>query len=235
MKKFGLVGGVGYMSTLDYYKAINEGYKKRINSQSKSGEFPNMVIESLNLAVAYELVEKKDWAGFADLFITAIKTLKTAGVDFAAIAANTAHIVFDKIQEQSSIPIIGIVDATCKRAKEKNFKKLIVFGTIFTMNSGMYGKKCAQYGIEAIVPNETEQKIIQSIIFPNLEAGIVLENEKDTLLKIAKRMLSEYKADALVLGCTELPLAIKKDDLDIELLDTGIIHVDAILDYFFLQ
>jgi aspartate racemase len=234
MKKFGLVGGVGYMSTLEYYKAINEGYQKRINSQSKSGEFPTMVIESLNLAVAYELVEKKDWKGFADLFVTAIQTLKTAGAEFAAIAANTAHIVFDKIQEQSTIPIIGIVDETCKRAKEKNYKKLIVFGTGFTMNSGMYETKCAQYGIEAIVPSEKDQKIIHSIIFPNLEAGIVLEKEKETLLGIAKKMFSEYKADSLVLGCTELPLAIKNGDFDKELLDTGTIHVDAILDYFFL-
>ena len=233
MKKLGIVGGVGYMSTLEYYRGINEGYNKRINSQSKSGEYPHMVIESLNLAHAYALVEKKDWKGFADLFIKAIRILHGAGAEFAAIAANTAHIVFDEIQAQSPIPLIGIVDETCKRAKEKGYKKLIVFGTGFTMNSGMFEAKCPQYGLEAIVPDEAEREIIHNIIFPNLEAGLVLENERETMLGVAKKMLAQHKACALVLGCTELSLVFKEGDLDTPLLDTGLIHIDAILDYMF--
>jgi len=213
MKKLGLVGGVGYMSTLEYYKLINEGYQKRFDHSSKSGGNPPMTIESLNLATAYELVEKKDWASFMRLFTDAINVLHGAGADFAAIAANTAHIVFDEISANSPIPLIGIVDETCKTAKMQGFGKLVVFGTGFTMNSGMYEKKCSQYGIEAFVPRESERKQIHDIIFPNLEAGVVLEGEKKALLDIARKVILEYKADALVLGCTELPLAIKKDKL----------------------
>jgi len=233
MKKLGLVGGVGYVSTLEYYKSINEGYQQRLSSHSKSGENPQMVIESLNLAVAYALVEKKDWKAFADLFINAVRILHGAGAEFAAIAANTAHIVFDEVQAQSPIPLIGIVDETCKRAKDAGYKKLVVFGTGFTMNSGMYEAKCAQYGIDAIVPDEADRQTIHNIIFPNLEAGIVLEHEKEALLGIAKNMLTLHQADALVLGCTELPLAIYGGDLNAALLDTGKIHIDAILDYIF--
>jgi len=231
MKKFGLVGGVGYLSTLEYYRLINEGFQKRVRHQSKSGDNPPMVIESLNLAVAYGLVEKKDWKGFADLFVDAIHVLHGAGAEFAAIAANTAHIVFEEIQARSSIPVIGIVDETCKRAKSLGCRKLVVFGTGFTMKSGMYEAKCVQYGLEAVVPNEADQQAIHDIIFPNLEAGIVLEHERAAMLEIAKKLLAEHQADALVLGCTELPLAIKNDDLDTVLLDTGLIHIDAILDY----
>ena len=232
MKKLGLIGGVGYMSTLDYYKGINEAYQKRVNTgQFKSGENPPMTIESLNLAIAYELAQKEDWKGFARLFIDAVDTLHDAGADFGAIAANTAHIVFDEIKASSPIPLIGIVDETCKKAKAKGHKKLIVFGTGFTMKSGMYEVKCAKYGIEAIVPNKAQQQLIHNIIFPNLEGGIVLESERKVILDIGRDIIKEHKADALVLGCTELPLAIKDEDLDVELLDTTAIHIDAILDY----
>ena len=231
MRKFGLVGGVGYQSTLDYYKNINEGYQRRVGSQSKSGENPPMVIESLNLATAYALVEKKDWNGFVDLFVNAVRVLHGAGADFAAIAANTAHIVIDEIRARSPIPIICIVDETCRHAQKLGLKRLIVFGTGFTMDSGMYEAKCRQYGIRAFAPCEADRRVIHDIIFPNLEAGIVLPNEKTSILAIADKMLTQHKADALVLGCTELSLAVWGRDLGTTLLDTGRIHIEAILDF----
>jgi len=231
MKKLGLVGGIGYLSTLEYYKGINEGYQKRLAKQSKSGENPPMVIESLNLADAYNLVERKDWDGFSTLFVRAIRNLHNAGADFAAIAANTAHIVIDEVRMQSPIPIVGIADEACKYARQLGLGKLIIFGTGFTMNSGMFEAKCVEYGMDAVVPNEADRKAIHDIIFPNLEAGIVLERERETVLKIADGMLSNHDADALVLGCTELSLVIKDGDLNTTLLDTGKIHIDAILEY----
>ena len=235
MKKFGLVGGVGYVSTLEYYKLINEGYQKRSTHHSKSGENPPMTIESLNLAEAYAIVNRKDWKALTKLCADAVAILHGAGAEFAAIAANTAHIVFDEIQKESKIPLIGIVDETCKSAKAQGLSKLVIFGTAFTMNSGMYEAKCAQYGLEAVVPDEEDKKKIHDIIFPNLEAGVVLEDEKRALLDIAGNMIKKHNADGLVLGCTELPLAIKTGDLGVALLDTGIIHVEAILDYLFSQ
>ena len=229
MKKLGLVGGIGPASTLEYYKIINEEYQRRFAKQSKSGENPPMVIDSLNLAVAYDLVEKKDWENFAKLFTDSINILHQAGADFAAIAANTAHIVFDEIQARSPIPVIGIVDETCKYTQMRGCKKVIIFGTGFTMSSGMYEKKLAKYDIEAISPNEADRQTIHNIIFPNLEAGIVLEHEKTVMQDIAEKMLAEHKADALLLGCTELPLMIKEGDLDTHLIDTTKIHIESIL------
>lgn len=233
MKKLGLVGGVGPPSTVEYYNKINECYQKRLNRPSKSGENPPMVIDSLNLAVAYELVEKKDWPNFATLFINSLHSLHKAGAEFAAISANTAHIVFDQIKAKSPIPLIGIVDETCAYAQAQGFGKVIVFGTGFTMASGMYEKKCAEYGIEAIVPKEADRLTIHNIIFPNLEAGIVLEQEKFTMLDIAQKMLTEHEADALILGCTELSLMIRDGDLATALLDTAAIHIEAILNHIF--
>jgi len=229
MKKLGLVGGIGPASTIEYYKSINEGYHNSLTNPAKCGENPPMVIESINLSVAYDLVEKKDWAKFADLFIDSIHVLHAAGAEVAAITANTAHIVFDEVQKQSPIPLIGLVDETCKYAQSKGCKKAVVFGTAFTMSSKMYENKCEKYNIEAIVPDESDQQVIHNVIFPNLVAGIVTEHEKATILEIAKRMLSEHKADALILGCTELPLIIQPGDLDTVLLDTTKIHIEAIL------
>ena len=233
MQKLGLVGGVGPPSTVEYYKAINEGYQKRLNRVSKSGENPPMVIDSLNLAVSYELAAKKDWKNFAALFINSIRLLHRAGADFAAIAANTPHIVFDEILAAAPIPVVGIVDETCKYAREKGHRKIIIFGTGFTMRSGMYEEKCAQYGIEAIAPDEADQQIIHNIIFPNLEAGIVLEHEKRAMLEIAEKLLRNHQADGLLLGCTELPLMIREGDLPVKCLDTTQIHVESILHHMF--
>lgn len=231
MKKLGLVGGVGPVSTIEYYKGINEGYQKHLSRYSKSGENPPMLIDSLNLATAYDLSVKKDWKNFAELFINSVHSLHAAGAEFAAIAANTAHIVFDEVKAASPIPLIGIVDETCKAAQAHGCKKLLIFGTGFTMSSGMYEAKCAEYGLEGIVPDDADKKIIHDIIFPNLEAGIVLEYEKTAVLEIARKMLSEHQADALVLGCTELNLIIKDGELDTTLLDTAEIHINAILKY----
>jgi len=229
MKKLGIIGGVGPMSTIEYYKSINEGYQKQLSHYSKSGENPPMIIESLNLATAYELVEKKDWENFSKMFISAAHNLHRAGAEIGVIAANTAHIVFDKIEEHSPIPFIGIVDETCKVAQLIGCKKVIVFGTEFTMKSGMYETKLKKYDIDAIVPTDADKRIIHDIIFPNLEAGIVLEHEKMVILEIAKNMIREHEADAIILGCTELNLIIKDGELSIKVLDTAKIHIDAIL------
>lgn len=227
MKKLGIVGGIGPSSTLDYYKGINDGFKARTNGTGN----PPMIIDSLDLDVAYELVDQKRWKEFTDLFVNSLQILVGGGAEFGILAANTAHIVFDDIQNRISIPLLSIVYETCKKAKEANCRKVIVFGTGFTMKSGLYTEAFKKYNIEAFVPTEEEQQAIHGIIFPNLQNGIVLPEEKEIILRIANRMLAETHADALILGCTELPFIIKEGDLDTLLLDTTKIHIEAILDY----
>jgi len=230
MKKLGLVGGIGPASTIEYYKSINEGYQKALIDPPKSGVSLPMVIDSLDLSVAYGLVSQKDWDRFTDLFVNSIAILHEAGANVAAITANTAHIVFDRIAEQSPIPLVGLVDETCKFAQKQGIKKVIVFGTAFTMSSGMYETQCKKYGIEAVVPTEEDRQTIHNIIFPNLVAGIVLEEDKETILSIARKMLEEHPDSAIVLGCTELPLIMKEDEFSVPLLDTTAIHIQAILE-----
>ena len=231
MKKIGLVGGIGPESTVDYYKGILDGYRKRTADEN----YPPMIIDSLNLTEMYSLVSNKQWEDFTNRFISSIKSLAAGGADFAVMAANTAHIVFDEVRRQSPLPLISIVEETCKFAKEKNCKRVVVFGTAFTMSSGLYTDAFVKYGIDAFVPTEEEQRTIHSIIFPNLQAGIVLPEDKKAVLQIANRMLSEKKAEALILGCTELPLIIKENDLAAFILDTTQIHIDAIVNHLIAQ
>ena len=149
---------------------------------------------------------------------------------FAAIAANTAHIVFDDLKDKSPLPLVSIVDETCRYAQSKKCKSVVIFGTAFTMSGGLYSDAFSKWDMEAFVPTEEDQKTIHGIIFPHLQEGIVLPEEKKAMLDIAKRIISEKNADALILGCTELPLIIKEGDLNVLLLDTTRIHINAILD-----
>lgn len=227
MKKVGLVGGIGPESTLDYYKGIVAGFRQRVACDT----YPPIIIDSINLAEMYAYASNKEWPEFTERLVDSIKCLAAGGAEFAAMAANTAHIVFDDVACQSSLPLISIVEETCKYAQAKGCKSVIIFGTAFTMSSGLYTNAFAKYGIDAHVPTEEDQKAIHNIIFPNLQEGIVLPEEKRIMLDIASRMIQEKQADALILGCTELPLIIKKNDLAVPLLDATQIHIAAIIDY----
>ncbi len=226
MKKFGLVGGIGPASTLDYYKGIIDGYRARTNGAG----YPLIIIDSLNLDEMYNLAATKTWPAFTDRLAASIETLAAGGAEFAAMAANTAHIVFDALSARSPLPLISLVEETCKRAQAAGCRRVVIFGTAFTMASGLYTGAFARYGIDAFVPTAEDQQVIHNIIFPHLQEGIVLPEEKNTVLAIAKKMLAAENADALILGCTELPLIIRDGDLDTLILDTTQIHIDAIVD-----
>lgn len=227
VKKLGLVGGIGPESTLDYYKGVIAGYRARTGGK----DYPHIIIDSIDLAEMYALAANKDWEPFAARLAGAVRNLAAGGAGFAAMAANTAHIVFDEVKRQSPLPLISIVEETGKAARAKGCRRAIIFGTAFTMSSGLYTDALAKYGVEAFVPTAEEQRAIHGVIFPHLQEGIVVPEEKALVLGIARRMMAAHAADALVLGCTELPLIIKDGDLDVPLLDTTQIHIGAIVEY----
>lgn len=225
MKKFGLVGGIGPESTIEYYKGIVENFRARTSGAG----YPRMIVDSLDLDEIYTLVDSKRWNEFADRFVSSLQALAAGGAEFAAMAANTAHIVFDEVSRRSPLPLISIVEETCRCAQAQGCRRVVVFGTGFTMASGLYSDALGKYGIDAFVPTPAEQRMIHGIIFPHLQEGIVLAEEKRQVLDIARRMISATGSDALLLGCTELPLIIGEADLDVRLLDTTRIHIDAIV------
>jgi len=225
MKRVGIIGGLGPVSTLDYYSGIVNGFRAKAND----GNYPEIVINSVNMAQVLSYVTNKKWDSLEKLLLDAIRDLANAGAEFAAIASNTPHIVFDRVQQESVLPLISIVEETCAFVQQKGCKKVVVIGTRFTMSSGLYSNVFGKYGITAIVPPESEQLAIHDIIFPKLEDGIVVPEDKERMLAIADGLLANNKADGLVLGCTELPLMIKDGDLDTLIFNTTQIHIDSIV------
>lgn len=225
MQKVGIIGGLGPESTIDYYKNIISIYR----NETGDSNYPEIIINSINMTEMLSYLAKKNYSKLIDLLLSSISQLKKAGAAFAVIASNTPHIVFDQLKDKSILPLISIVEETCKKAFSIKIKKILLIGTAFTMKSDFYQKGFSKHNIETIVPDKKEQDIIQNIIFPELEEGIVIPEKKEQLIKICNTIISKENIEAIVLGCTELPLMLKDNDFKIKILNTAQIHIDAIV------
>lgn len=150
MKKLGLVGGTGPESTLIYYKDINY----IVNKMTNGLEFPELSIESINLYKGLELCKLEQYEELLDYLLSAVNNLAAAGAEFAALSANTMHIVYDELKEKSPIPLVSIIEATCEEAKRQGMKKLGLLGTIFTMKGDFFKRPFTSYGIDIVTPDE---------------------------------------------------------------------------------
>ncbi len=225
MRKAGIIGGIGPASTLDYYDGIIKG----VLSSSGGADYPSLIINSINMTQMIGYVAAGQTAKLTDMLAQAIDEAQAAGAEFAAIASNTPHLVFDAVKARVGVPMISIVDETCREAVRLGCRRVVVLGTLFTMRSGLYTSAFEQLGMEAFVPDEREQQEVYGIIYPNLENGIVIPEDKKRLLALSDKLVKEYRADALVLGCTELPLAVKPGEVETQLLDTAQIHIKSIV------
>ena len=225
MKTIGIIGGIGPESTIDYYRGIITLYRKKSGDEN----YPVIIIRSVNMTEMLSYVSEQNHDALASLLLDALASLGRAGADLAAIASNTPHIVFNEVRARSPLPLISIVEETCKKAGALSVKKALLLGTAFTMASPFYGECFSRYSIPMVVPSAGEQEEIHGIIFPELEEGIVVPEKKERLLKICRRVIAQEHTDAVVLGCTELPLMVREGDLDVRVLNTTQIHVEAIV------
>ena len=216
MKKFGLVGGMGPESTIPYYHDIVYGVQEALGELI----FPELSIESVNVFEVLRLCGEKQYDKLTEYLMGAINNLAKSGADFAALSANTPHIVFDKLKEQSPIPLISIVEATCEEAKLRGLKKIGLLGTIFTMTGEFFKAPFVKNGIQIIVPTESEIELINDKISTELELGIVKEETLVSFQKVSSRMKDEDGIEAIVLGCTELPLLLNDEVSPVPCLDT---------------
>ena len=226
MKKVGIIGGIGPASTLDYYSGIINGCRLKYSD----GNYPEVVINSVNMTEMLSYLSSEDWNALKGMLLKAIQSLSDAGAEFAVIASNTPHIIFDRVVMESPLPLVSIVDATCASVRQSGCKKVVIIGTRFTMSSGLYSNAFEQHGITAIVPSADAQAVIHGIIFPKLEDGIVVPEDKEKMLSIIIDLAKDHCADGVILGCTELPLMIKDADLALPVFNTTQIHIDAIVD-----
>ena len=226
MKKIGMIGGIGPESTVDYYQRIIRLYQQKVNED----EYPEIIISSINMTNMLKMLSDKDWNSLTELLTEAVVSLYQAGADFGFMASNTPHIVFEKVQKASPIPLVSIVEAARKEADGRSLKKVGLLGTLFTMQSNYYQDEFNKSNIAIVTPNDEEQQYIQRKLFSEIEKGIFLEDTRNGLLKIIQRLMKDELIDGVILGCTELPLILTTDEYGIPFLNTTESHVNQIIE-----
>jgi aspartate racemase len=225
MKTLGLIGGTGPESTIDYYRLLVAKYREQADGHS-----PPVIITSINLKQMVEWMTAGNLAAVTDNLAAEFERLRQAGADIAALTANTPHIVFDELQQRSSLPLISIVEATCEEAQARGMTTVGLFGTRFTMQAPFYPAVFARAGIKLVIPTVQEQDYIHDIYLNELLKDLFLPETRARLLEIADEMKRRDNIEGLILGGTELPLVLRAEEHNgISLLDTTRIHVNKLV------
>ncbi|WP_199117389.1 aspartate/glutamate racemase family protein [Pedobacter sp. ASV28] len=223
MKKIGLLGGMSWVSTIDYYRLINEG----INEKLGGLQFAECIIYSLNFAD----IHQNGWEHSFELLKRGCEKLKLGGAEAIVLCANTAHLYADKLQNEIKLPIIHIVSSTAEEILKYGLKKVALLGTKYTMEMGFYQQKLQEYGIDVIVPASMDERaFIQQTLRDELGKGIVKQETKKKYISMITRLLREG-AQGIVLGCTEIPLLMNQEDFSVPVFDTTSIHANAIVKF----
>ena len=222
----GIIGGIGPESTVEYYRLIVSAY---LDGEA-NGNYPQIIINSINMKKMLDLIGDNRFEEVTDYLVREIQKLASAGAEFALLASNTPHIVFNEINRASPLPLISIVEATCEKAVSKGMQRVGLFGTKFTMQGGFYDQIFLEQGITVMSPDDKDQNYIHDIYMGELVKGVFRDETKKELLRIADALIEQQGIQGLILGGTELPLILKEGDAEgIEFLDTTKIHVENIM------
>ncbi|MCF8002256.1 MAG: aspartate/glutamate racemase family protein [Halanaerobiales bacterium] len=220
MKTIGLIGGMSWESSLEYYRIINELVKEKLGEPHSA----KTIMYSVDFAEFENLQHQGNWNLLTEKMIKIAKKLEKAGADMVLICTNTMHKMAPEVQESINIPLIHITDAASDEIKKQSIKKVGLLGTNFTMEQDFYkGGLKDKHGIEVVVPNEEERKIIHNVIYKELISGIIKDESRKEFKKIIEK-LKTRGAKGVVLGCTEIPLLIKDKDVDIPVFNTTELH-----------
>ena len=227
MKTIGLLGGMSWESTMDYYRAINEGVKKTLGGLHSA----KIAMYSVEFQPIEELLQSGDWEGIAKTLSDAAKNVEAAGADFLLICTNTMHKIAPEIEKAVQIPLLHIADATAEVLVRDGIKSVGLLGTSVTMEHEFYkGRLSSKYGLNVLVPNDDDRQIVHDIIFQDLCLGKVEQKSKAEYLRIIETLASKG-AEAIILGCTEIGMLVNQSDTSVRLLDTTAIHAEKAVDY----
>ena len=227
MRKIGLIGGISWVSTSDYYTLINKGINEKLGGLN----FSECLIYSFNYADIKKNNDANDWDSTFNMLLKAAEVLKSGGAQAILLCANTMHLIADRLQQAIDIPLLHIAVETAIEIEKKQLKKVGLLGTKFTMELDFFKDKLAEKGIETIIPVSEEVKdFIHYTIFEELGRGIVTEETKKRYLEIANELIKNG-AEGIILGCTEIPLVIKEGDLNVPIFDTTLIHTQAAINF----
>jgi len=226
MKILGLVGGTSWVSTVDYYRLINEG----INRELGGLEFAECMIYSMNYGDIKRNNDADDWDANLALISNAAINLEKSGAKAIILCANTMHLIADRLQAMIGIPVIHIATATAGAIAKQGLKKVALLGTRFTMERDFFRDKLAEKGIEVLIPDDEDRGFIHYTIFEELGRGLFMPETKQRYIDIINK-LAEQGAEGIILGCTEIPMLLNSDDVDTPLFDTTAIHSKAAVEF----
>jgi len=225
MKRIGILGGTTPESTVTYYRRITREYVRRFGDHS----YPEILICSVSFQRFVDWMRAGDWGALAGAAAAELRTLAAAGADVGLLATNTFHKVFDEIAASVPIPLISILDIVAGRLDELGCRRAGLLGTQFTMDGAFYPDRLSREGIETVVPAPAERETIDRIIFDELSRGVTTVESKAVMIGMAERLVADEGADAVILGCTELPLLVADGDVSVPVLDSTVLHADAAL------
>lgn len=226
MKPIGLIGGLTYVSTLEYYRYLNE----LANEKLGGNESAEIIIYSVNFGEIKKLTEAGNWKNISLIICKAAQTIEADGAACLLIGANTMHRIVDNVQAAVKIPVLHIAEAVAKEVLKNGLKKIGLLGTRYTMQLGFYSDHLAMHGIETIIPEQADIDFLNYTIYNEFSKNLFLPETKAGYLKIITR-LKEKGAEGIILGCTEIPILVKQSDCDILLFDTAKIHSGAAVDH----
>lgn len=225
MKKIGLVGGTGPESTLMYYKELNS----RIDKMTCGKEMPDISIESVNFRKAWKYVVDGNYEDLTNYLSEKVDALKKSDSEIIALTAVTMHVVSNEIIDKTNVDLISIPKSVCKEVCDREYKKVGLLGTIFTMEKDYMKTDFLNSGIDVIVPCKDDREFIAKRILEELEVGIVKESTLKEFNDIILKMKNEYGIEAVILGCTELPLLLSDSNCVLPCLDSVDIHINELI------
>ncbi len=225
MKKIGLIGGTGPESTLMYYKELNA----RIDRITNEAQMPDVAIESVDFRKAWRYVSSGAFDDLSDYLAQKAKALSLGGAEVIALTAATMHIVFQEVQNKAGVSLVSIPKAVCEAVLADGCKSVGLLGTIFTMEQDYMKRDLLDAGVSVIIPDKSDRDLVARRIYEELEVGIVKESTLNEFRDIIKKMRDNNGIEAVILGCTELPLLLNDDNCPLPCLDSVDIHLNKLI------
>jgi aspartate racemase len=222
MKTIGLIGGISWLSTIEYYKFFNQ----LVNDRLGGVDAAKVIIYSVNFGDIKRLTMADDWEAMADMMCHAAQQLEKSGADCVLMGVNTMHKIADRVQSSIRVPFIHIAETAADAINQQKLSKVALLGTRYVMQLDFYKNKLAEKNIEIMIPGQADIDYINTAIYEEFGKGIFLPKTKERFLQIIETMTGQG-AQGVIAGCTEIPLLIQQHDCPVPLFDTTAIHAQA--------
>lgn len=225
MRRIGLIGGMSWESTAEYYRLLNQGVRKRLGGLHSA----ECLVYSVDFARIEVLQVRGEWGEAGVQLASAARTLEGAGAQLLLLCTNTMHIVAEQVQDAVGVPLLHLADVTAAAVTRSGRQTVGLLGTAFTMDQAYYRERLESHGLTVLVPEPGDRQLIHRVIYDELCVGIVSDSSRDAYLEVIDR-LTEGGAQGVILGCTEIELLVDQSNTDVALFPTTTLHVEAALD-----